>query len=856
MKKKCWLLLTILLCLLALTGCRVDESGFEAFQTSLLDDYRSGTTVKIQPEDSDIANFRLVLENEKWELYYNETTAEIACKDKQTGKLFRSNNAQWGQDQEGAQLLIDLANEQGTQYAWNSLTDAAAYGQVQYEQMQDAFEVTYLFGKAAQVYVVPEVLTVEAFESILDRVESTGDKNTLKRLFTYLELKDSDLPQTREKLLERFSVLEKMPVYALSGNPSKLEMNKLEKIFASIGYTMEQKLADEAACEYVPEDADELHAAITLRYTLTDAGLRVEIPFDKIAVSEGDKLVQVTLLPYFGAPGAQERGYAVIPDGCGALMDLQTVRDNGYPAYSARVYGTDDANQVTDRAASQPVVALPVFGVNAGEQAVAATIVQGAPFATIVADAPRSDGKLGYAGVQFMYMETAYYSLDSNPENRILCYQPRANNCDMAVEYTLLTEKTDYNAIALAMKQSLTAIGLLKGTASGQLPLVLETIGAIDVEELLLGVPVTQIRPLTTFEQTTNMALSLSEEAKGLRVILSGAMSGGVRTARQLSIAPEAALGGMEGFTELRDTLQAQGIPLAVSNETMYVYKDNWFDGFDANDDTARLLTSVAAYRPDYTLSTMHMTSEGMSAYMLNQDAILEGIQSFDQAAQQLKLDAMALPGVGDSLYSDMRASDFVNRDDMRSALQSAMESLTTDAWLRRGNAYALPGATMIYDVPLHASAHPLLSQEIPLTQMILSGHVDYAATSMQYAADEQDYLLRCIGFGSGLYAQTYAANGEAVKYTDFDSMYAGSWDLTADNLQAAYAAANDVLQDVAGKAIVHYSQQGQITRTLYENGIAIYVNNSAEPESFVLPDQTQVQLAGYSWTSIQEAVE
>lgn len=469
MKKKCWLLLTILLCLLALhRAAGIDESGFEAFQTSLLDDYRSGTTVKIQPEDSDIANFRVVLENEKWELYYNETTAEIACKDKQTGKLFRSNNAQWGQDQEGAQLLINLANEQGTQYAWNSLTDAAAYGQVQYEQMQDAFEVTYLFGKAAQVYVVPEVLTVEAFESILDRVESTGDKNTLKRLFTYLELKDSDLPQTREKLLERFSVLEKMPVYALSGNPSKLEMNKLEKIFASIGYTMEQKLADEAACEYVPEDADELHAAITLRYTLTDAGLRVEIPFDKIAVSEGDKLVQVTLLPYFGAPGAQERGYAVIPDGCGALMDLQTVRDNGYPAYSARVYGHGRCQPgYGPRCFTAGCCAASIWR-ECGEQAVAATIMQGAPFATIVADAPRSDGKLGYAGVQFMYMETAYYSLDSNPENRILCYQPRANNCDMAVEYTLLTEKTDYNAIALAMKQSLTAMGLLKGTASGQ----------------------------------------------------------------------------------------------------------------------------------------------------------------------------------------------------------------------------------------------------------------------------------------------------------------------------------------------------------------------------------------------------
>lgn len=856
MKKKCGLLVVLLLCLLALTGCRVDDSGFGAFESSLLDGYRSGTTVNIRPEDSDLANFRVVLENHGWELLYNDITAEVACREKSTGKLFRSNSATWGQAKEGAQLLLTLANAQGTQYAWNTLTDAASYGQVACKQQADAFEVTYLFGKTEQAYQVPAVMTVDAFEAVLAKVESAGDQNTLKRLYSYLELKDTDSPQTRSMLLERFAVLEKMPVYALSGTSSKLEMSKLEKIFAATGYSMEQKEADEAACEYVPEEEDELHAAVTLRYTLTPEGLRVEIPFDKLLVSEGAKIVDITLLPYFGASG-EAGSYAVIPDGCGALMDLHTARDSGYPAYSARIYGTDDANQVTDRTAPAPVVTLPVFGVAAGGQAVAATVVQGAPFASIVADAPRTDGRLGYVGVQFLYMETTYYSLDAKPENRILCYQPRANQCDMAVEYTLLTQgETDYSAIVRAMKHSLTDLGLLEQTASGQLPLVLETIGAIDVEELVLGVPVSQMRPLTTFQQSGEMALTLAEEAEGLRVILSGALEGGVRTTRQLSIAPEKSLGGMEGLTELRDALQARGIPLAVATETMYVYKDRWFDGFDAGGDTARLLTSVAAFRPDYTLSTMYMNSDGMSAYMLNLDAILEGLHSLEASTRELGLDAMALLGIGNNLYSDMRASDFMNRDQMRGAIQSALEELETPAWLQAGNAYALPCAAMVYNLPLYASAHPLLTQEIPLVQMVLSGNVDYAATSMQYAMDERDYLLRCIAFGSGLYVQAYAENGAQVKYTDFDDLYAGSWPQVAERVQSAYASAADALSQVAGQVMVHYSVQGNISRSLYANGMAVYVNYGGEPGAFIAPEGTRVEVPAYGWTHRKEAVE
>ncbi len=856
MKKRCLLLLMAVLCLLALVGCQSDENGLGVFEPSLLAEYRGGRRVRITPEDSALVNFHTVLENGTWELLYNDVTAEIACRHLPSGGTFRSNAPDWGKEKEGAQLLLTLASAQGTQYSWNSLTDAAAYGQVASRQVDDAFEVTYCFGKTAKVYAVPQVMTIEAFEAVLSKVEKASDQSTLKRLYSYLELKDSDLPQTRSTLLERFPVLERMPVYALAGSPSKMEMTKLEKIFDAIGYTLEQKYLDEAACDYMAADKDELHAAVTLRYTLTDQGLRVEIPFEGLLVSQGAKLVDITLLPYFGVPRPGEQGYAVIPDGCGALMDMQTARNSGYPAYSARVYGTDDANQVTDRAVRPPLVTLPVYGVKAQDLAVAAVITDGAPFASIVADAPRTDGSLGYAGVKFLYMETTYFSLDAKPENRILCYQPQANRCDMAVAYCLLPKgPADYSAIAQAIKQSLEAEGLLMGVSSGKLPLTLETIGAIDVEELVLGVPVTRIRPLTTFAQTAEMVLALQRTAgEGLRVIASGALAGGVRGTRQTDVNAEAALGGRKGLAELRDTLKARNIPLAVANDVMLVHKDGWLDGFNVSGDTARLLTSTAAYRPDYTLSTMYMNAKGMAAYMLNQDAILEGLAAFDRAARDFGLDALALTDLGAILYSDMRDNGFVSRDEMRRAIQTAMQALETDVWLRGGNAYALPGASLVYDLPLHASAHPLFSQEIPLAQMILSGHVDYAATSMQYAADERDYLLRCVAYGSGLYAQVYAESGAAVKYTDFDDMYAGSYPLMAQRLEDAYAQAKEALKATAGKAIRHHSRQGTVTRTLYENGMAVYVNEGAQTQRFSAPDGTQVPLAPYSWISREEA--
>ena len=857
MKKRCLLLLMAVLCLLALAGCRSDNNGFGAFEPSLLDDYRGGKAVRISPE-ADVSAFRTVLDNGTWELLYHDGSAEIACRHQPSGRVFRSNAPGWGKEKEGAQLLLTLANAQGTQFSWNSLTDAAAYGQVTAKEADGALEVTYYFGKTSKVYAVPQVMTVEAFEAVLAKVEKTSDQSTLKRLYSYLELKDSDLPQTRATLLERFPVLESMPVYALAGSPSKLEISKLEKIFDAIGYTLEQKYQDEAACEHMAADKDELHAAVTLRYTLTDQGLRAEIPFDGLLVSPGAKVVDITLLPYFGMPMAGEQGCAVIPDGCGALLDLRTPRNTGYPAYSARVYGTDDANQITDRAAPPPVVTLPVFGVRAGEQAFAAVITDGAPFAFIVADAPRTDGSLGYAGVRFLYMETAYFSLDAKPENRILCYQPQANRCDMAVEYRLLPEgPADASAIALSMKQGLEEAGLLTGTSSGELPLTLETIGAIDVEELVLGVPVTRIRPLTTYAQTADMALTLHRTAgSGLRVIAGGALKGGVRCTRQTAVTAEGALGGRKGLAALRDTLAAQGIPFAVANDIMLVHKDGWLDGFSVSGDTARLLTSTAAYKPDYTLSTMYMTSKGMAAYMLDREAILEGLSAFDRSAGDFGLDAVALPSLGSILYSDMRDNGFVSRDEMRRAIQTAMGALETKAWLRGGNAYALPGAILVYDLPLHASAHPLLGEEIPLAQMILSGHVDYAATSMQYAADERGYLLRCIAYGSGLYAQVYAESGAAVKYTDFDDLYAGSYPLMAQRLEDGYAQLRSALADTAGKAILHHSRQGNVTRTLYENGVAVYVNEGGEANDFTAPDGTRVSVAPYAWTTRKEALQ
>ena len=64
---------------------------------------------------------------------------------------------------------------------------------------------------------------------------------------------------------------------------------------------------------------------IPLEITLTDNGIRATVPLEDIRErSDRILLTSVTILPNFGAAGADSEGYMLLPDGSGMLADFST----------------------------------------------------------------------------------------------------------------------------------------------------------------------------------------------------------------------------------------------------------------------------------------------------------------------------------------------------------------------------------------------------------------------------------------------------------------------------------------------------------------------------------------------------
>lgn len=838
--KKVWLCALIGLTLCTLSACGQREAAFSPFVPQMLAGYPAGKT-KTVSGGAGLEGFSPVAENGSLRLYYNESTAETAVEDIQSGTLFRSNPEGFAAGPQGSQLLITLYNSQGVQFNWDSCAQSVAYGQYSAEAIPNGLEVTYAFGKTEAVYAVPAAVKTETFEQeIMPLLEGTSGKTFVKLLYSKVSLAAIESPQQKQTLLERFPALAQMDLYVLKNNASKLEMQKAEKALTDVGYTFEKKQADEAAAGYTAQAAEQIHAQIKLRYTLTGTGLAVTVPAGEIAVSGGARITDLTVLPYLGSPGSGQKGFALAPDGMGALIDFSTIRDDRYPAYEARVYGRDYARLETDSASYGSRVYLPVFGVHQGTGAVTGVIESGAGLASIVADAPRASGSLGHCAPKFLLLESTYYSLDAKPENRVMVFQNKANQEDLTIAYRFLPgAETTYSQMAAAIREELIRAGQLPEKLLQQeqsLPLVLKAVGAIDVTELVLGIPANRVKPLSTYDQIADMAAKL-QEASGASpwLIVAGGGTGGLRATRQSAFKPEGRLGGKAGFENLQEQMQALNIPMALDLNGQYVFRDKWLDGFNANADTTRLLTSAIAYKPDYTLSTMYQDTQGLSAYMMNLNAIQKTVAGYVQSAKGQKIDSFALSSLARDLYSDQNKNAFVSREEMKKAIAALIgkEAGEGALFLSAGaNSYLLPSLALAYDLPMEASPYPLFSQAVPLLQMVLSGHVAYAATDAQYALDPEEYFLRMAETGSGLYMQSFAAPGDAVKYTDFDGLYASSFPASYETAAKLYRKASMILGNVYGREIVSHERRGEITRTGYSGGAAVYVNFGGADET------------------------
>jgi len=250
-------------------------------------------------------------------------------------------------------------------------------------------------------------LTVERFEEISSKLEGR-DLLKWEMLYNLTSIEDFE-DKEREKMIKKYPLLEKQDLY-ISIELNDYDSRSIDGYLKKAGYTQED------FSNAIKEVGVNTNVKITpvftlsLEYALTDSGLTVTVPNDSISYdTENFTLLTITLLKYFGAdtPSVSGDGYIFVPDGSGALININNQSENRREYISGRIYGNDPAFEQTNTDNLDANMSFPVFGIhrNSGE-GLFAVVTEGDENGKITATLGEPNTSYYSVGCEFVYTES------------------------------------------------------------------------------------------------------------------------------------------------------------------------------------------------------------------------------------------------------------------------------------------------------------------------------------------------------------------------------------------------------------------------------------------------------------------
>ena len=835
------------LCLvLCLTGCANNAASTEEITVPTGEDDEYTLMMKGSME------FQQIAETERFALYINGSTAEIAVENKQTGARWYSNPQNRDADMlaQGekksllnSQVSVTLSDDSDkftTMYSWD---EAVEYNQFRYAQLENGLAVTYEFGKRNREYLVPLLLEPEKMERIRGQLEEF-DIEILNSVYELIDLSIIEDEFIRQQILDIYPALAEKPLYMVSNYTSELsEFVKVmvEEVMLKTDYTFEEMHDDADRLQIIGiAEQKDLLVNVTVEYRLTEQGLSVRIPKESILYnSAAVRLTNISLLPAFGAVEQNTAdSYVFVPDGSGALLYGDGGNVNAAD-YKKQVYGFDRSTEQM-KLVNQSDVRLPVFGVKNGQEAFLAIITEGDSCSWLRAECAGKHDSYAKVYTDFSvtpYIKPVYSSLNIWTINS---YQARANDTDLCVFYHFLDgEDADYTGMANAYREYLLKQGGAVQTPAVSLQMMLS--GAVKYPDSVMGIRVDRQAALTTYNQAADLLSQLQKQGvDNLRVVFKGGLNGGLLGDASDGADSISVLGGTSELQELVSMAQNDGIPLALDGELLYSTSGKFWG------DVAQSINGYTAYAYRYRAHDGARSLEWTDYYVVSPVKYNDFAQAYAEEIAELGLRHSAFLSMGDALNSDYEKERLTDRSQTQKILQGILSEMakTGQVTVSGGNAYALGAATAVTDAPLDTPMGYLFDEVVPFYAIATRGVAQVAGEPLNASSDMRQTLLKAIETGSDIAVDWMYADNAVLKnthYEDINLCYKSTMSAVCD----AYAELQEAVGDCAGCAIVSHTQvQPSVYRTVFANGVAVYVNYSGKA---VIVDGCEIPARG--WT-------
>lgn len=576
---------------------------------------------------------------------------------------------------------------------------------------------------------------------------------------------------------------------------------------------------------------------VVMEIWLSEGGLNVRIPHEKIKEEEEYGVTLITVLPMFGACTNEfDEGFILFPDASGGMYDIKV------PEVKPTLLSTDmyfprnfDLDTIeSDNRQGQKNGLMPYFGLSRGKNAFVGYITEGEMngYVTltptgVIYDLNRIDASINYRK-SYSYIDPAGQTVTILEKN----FAAR----DFSVHYSFLESEDDqpitYGDMANTLRSYLVKTGRLnkaESTNKEGVKVNLQMLMTTKVDSMLGK----YLQVMTSCDDVKEIVELFDEkDRETLRVMLLGWQSTGYNIYPSSSKVAK----NIGSLSKLCEYLNASN----VENYTVEDY-------ISATTDSKYFSTQNDAV---YNETNLPVTNSKGNQYVRS---IYKGYEQLinNDVPYLIKnnVGGVALDKAGWYVFDDYQKRFQVNRYEAVAVYRGMFKDVK-EAGLKvatqRGNAYVLHALDYLYDVPEAGSSYPTLDREIPFYQMVIHGYVPYSLDipgnmSINYEVQK----LKWIEYGAEPSFLVTKEMSELFKDSKVENAFATEFENWKDEIMAIREDFNKNLAFTGNCTMVDHKQElVNVYSVTYSNGKKIYINYQTNQ---VTVDGVNVPALGYT---------
>lgn len=601
----------------------------------------------------------------------------------------------------------------------------------------------------------------------------------------------------------------------------------------------------------------EYQFGMTVNVTLEENDLVVNIPDDSIVEQKEDTYIStVSLFPFMGYSYLDDqKGYMLIPDGNGALINLDNKEGRYVTGYSQLIYGSDagfvesttesklweeryegqeDAGLPMLQDANQ--VFAPIFGMahTEDQKGYLAIVEKGEKRASIEAQPNGVMVNYNRCYARFLIRDMFTQPLNNTKSGTVPRAEEDRTHTDLQVRYMLLSgDEVNYSTMATKYRNYLLDNKLITKQDSSYNTRV-DFLGT-ERENFLLS---TRAVTMTKTEDIKRIFGELkSSGVASLLSVYKGWQDGGLY---DLPVRKYDADSHIGGNSDLKGLIKES----AGSNYNIYLYNDALRLNPSTNMFNFNTIKRVnkRAFEEDIWAEVYdtfnYLTPETTATYFTD----------FVESMTDKELDKVAVAGISDTLFSYSYKSAYYTRNNTADAYAKVLADMDAkaDIAMEKPNAYLWANASAFLDMPLGSSDYMYVDEEIPFLSMVLKGVIPMYSDYVNFEANKQEFMLQMAE--AGVYPSFYvtAENSSKLIYTNSADLYSTEYSTYKDDI-LEYDKQFRALSNVLGDANItnHEAMDNDVNVVTYSNGVKVYVNYSDTKQTV---DDVEVEAMSYSY--------